>query len=344
MNTWKSLQIAGFTVMLVIPVARANLTFNLIPDPGMPQFAIDGFTTAANLWSSAIADNVTVNVQIGYAALGPGVIGQAGSAFYETSYSSVGTALGAHATSPDDFSSVAALQSGPSFSRLINHTSNNPDGANSSTPYVDTMDRVGMTTANAKVLGLVSPSGEVDALIRFSSNFAFDFNHGPVIDPGKIDFIGAAAHEIGHALGFVSGVDDIDSFSGTSPGFAFSDNMVDLFRYSEMSLNMGAGITDYTADTRDKFFSVDGGLTSIALFSTGFTFGDGRQASHWKDGLELGLMDPTVAFGERMDFTLNDYRLFDVIGYTLVPEPGTGVILVLGMMLIMARHRASTER
>jgi len=30
-------------------------------------------------------------------------------------------------------------------------------------------------------------------------------------------------------------------------------------------------------------------------YATGINFGDGRQASHWKDNLAIGLMDPTAA-------------------------------------------------
>ena len=59
--------------------ARANLTFNLIPEAGTPQIAIDGFTAAANRWSSIFADNITVNVQIGFSSLGSSIIGQTGA-------------------------------------------------------------------------------------------------------------------------------------------------------------------------------------------------------------------------------------------------------------------------
>lgn len=323
--------------LLAAAPARANLTFNLIPENGTPQFAIDGFTAAAAMWSSWIADDVTVNIQIGYASLGAGIIGEAGSSFVERSYTDVKVALSGLRTSPDDYAAVAAFQAGASYSRLINHTSNNPNGPNSATPYVDTMDRVGLTTANAKALGLLSPSGDLDAIIRFSSNFSFDFTHD-TIEPGQIDFVGAAAHEIGHALGFVSGVDDIDYFKGIYPGEAFSSNLLDLFRYSTLSLEAGPGCTDYTADARPKFFSADGGLTGIAGFATGLTYGDGRQASHWKDNLDIGLMDPTMSYGERADITLTDLRAFDVMGYTLVPEPAACGLFCAGLLLLVSRR------
>lgn len=323
--------------------ARANITFNLIPDPGMPQFAINGFNAAAGLWSAVLADNVTINIQIGYASLGANVIGETSSSFVEYSYLQTVQALGTHRTSSDDCSAYGNLQTGSSYTRLINHTSNNPAGANSSTPYLDSMDRVGLTTANAKALGLMPQDETVDAVIRFSSDFSFDFDHVNPINFGQMDFVGVAAHEIGHALGFASGVDDIDYLAGAYPGDTFSSNLLDLFRFSDLSLSLGAGVTDYTADERDKFFSTDGGATELALFSTGANFGDGNQASHWKDNLGLGLMDPTAGFGERLDLSENDRRAMDVLGYTLVPEPGVSAMLTLGLGLMFFHCKVNSK-
>jgi hypothetical protein len=234
------------------------------------------------------------------------------------------------------------LQPGATFNRLINHTLDNPDGPNSALPYVDSMNRIGLTTANAKALGLIGPSDLPDAVIRFNSDFAFDFNHGSQITPGQYDFVGAAAHEIGHALGFISGVDDIDTSNGTSAGGNFSSNMIDLFRYSQASLAAGRGFTDYTADNRLKFFSVDGGDSLVGAFSNGLVFGDARQASHWKDFQGIGIMDPTADLGERLQITFTDLRAFDVMGYTLVPEPATVILLGMGAMFFICRRARRT--
>lgn len=331
----------ALALFLFSPSARANVTFNLIPDLGTPQFAIDGFTAAANRWSAVLADNITVNVQIGFSSLGQSIIGQTGSDFREYTYTETMTALGNHRVSADDYSAYAAMQPGPSYDRLINHTSNNPNGANSATPYLSSMDRVGMTTANAKALGLLGATSSLDALIRFSSDFGFDFDPTDGISFGQFDFVGAATHELGHALGFISGVDDIDQWGGVLPDDAFSSNLLDLFRYSSASVAFGLGVTDYTADNRSKFFSVDGGATSIALFANGIVNGDGNQASHWKDFLGLGIMDPTAFPGELMLVTENDLRAFDALGYTLVvPEPGCAALLLAGGIILL-RRRAS---
>jgi hypothetical protein len=337
---WKQFCRAAILSTTLAAVPTWGVTFNLIPEPGTPQFAIDGFAAAANRWSSVLGDNVTVNVQIGFASLGQLVIGQAGSTFVERTYTDVTAALGARRISADDFSSYAGLQAGPSFNRLINRTSNNPNGPNSATPYVDTMDRVGLTTANAKALGLLAPGSSLDALIRFNSDFGFDFDPGNGITGGQFDFVGAATHELGHALGFVSGVDDIDTSGGAFPGDAFSSNLIDLFRFSTASIGAGPGYTDYTADNRAKYFSLDGGNTQLALFANGTVNGDGNQASHWKDFLGIGIMDPTAFPGELLSISGNDRRAFDVLGYTLVPEPTTGALLAVGLLLA---HRARRQ-
>ena len=319
--------------------ARASLTFNLIPEAGTPQFAIEGFSAAARLWSEVLADDITVNIQIGYRSLGAGVIGSTSSAFIERSYPDLRRALETHCTSLDDYTALASLQAGDFYRRLINHTSNNPNGPNSATPYVDTMDRVGLTTANAKALGLLAPGGDVDATIRFNSDLSFAFTHAGTIAAGQFDFVGAAAHELGHALGFYSGVDDIDTLRGAYPGGDFSSNLIDLFRFSTLSLAEGRGVSDYTADARDKYFSVDGGATALAWFATGVIYGDGRQASHWKDNLGIGLMDPTLTSGERVDISALDLRLFDVLGYTIVPEPGLVALFATGVCLLRLPNR-----
>jgi len=322
----------------------AGITALRAGDPGQQQLANDvvaGFTTAAGLWSSQLTNNFTFRLSIDYKALGPGVLGQAGSDTVGVSYANTRNALISRATSSNDLTSVASLPSS-SISFVTNDRAGNRITDNDGSANNSILD---ITRANAKALGFLA-SGDLmeDTSITFSSNFSFDFNRADGIAPGSFDFIGVATHEIGHGLGFVSGVDVVDSFSGpnggnkdsdlngTGPGIGTLDpfrvfSVLDLFRY-------GAAGTRDLAYGGTPYFSIDGGTTNDGLFSTGAANGDGAQASHWKDNLNLGLMDPTTAPGERIDIQERDLNAMDVIGYNVVPEPGS--LTLIGTMFGLA--------
>jgi hypothetical protein len=52
----------------------------------------------------------------------------------------------------------------------------------------------------------------------------------------------------------------------------------------------------------------------------------------------LGIMDPTAFPGELMAMRDNDLLAFDVMGYTLVPEPATGALLGIGGLILLRRR------
>ncbi len=344
-------------VLLAFSSASQALTFNLTFTPTTSLQEQAAFQAAAARWSSLFADPVTVNLAVGTAALGPGILAQAGSTRVQYSYTDVYNAFSADRTSADDQTAFSSLTAGPNFGMLINRTSNNPNGALSPTPYLDNTgantNTIRMTSANAKALNL-PVSAASDATITFGNSFTYDFNPSDGINPGAYDFIGLATHEIGHALGFISGVDILVGNSVNPPGFADDAftyvNTLDLFRYSTLSVANASGpVIDFTADTRVKFFSINKGVTQGAGFSTGSNsaFGDGRQASHWKDNLGLGIMDPTAGTGELLAISANDVQAFDVIGWSLataVPEPSTYALMILGIGGLLARRHAAQQR
>ncbi|MFO0941975.1 MAG: NF038122 family metalloprotease [Pirellulales bacterium] len=269
------------------------------------------------------------------------------NSFVNVSYSSWKSAVLNDATTTNDTTFVNTLPTGSSFSLYMNHTSNN---GNSATPYVDNTGsnttQVQMTTANARALGF-SPSG-TDATITFSSLFSWDFDNRDGIDSGKQDFVGVAIHEIMHSMGFVSNVDDVD-FSSNLTDDSYRAAGLDFTRFSINSLAAGANI-DFTADTRAKFFSIDGGATNLTPgasggWSTGVNFGDGRQASHWKDGLGWGIMDPTAQPAGNLNVVTNlDLMALDVIGWnriTAVPEPSAMLLFVVSLLGLSCFRRNS---
>ncbi len=289
------------------------------------------FRAASQFWESNFSDNIAVHLDVGFTSLGSNILGQARSFSQSTSYADIRNAIIQDITTNTDQVAATHLPISEALSFLSNDPNGNiflDDNGSKNNSFLN------VNRANLKALGLAQPSSLPDAEITFSSDFGFDFDQSDGVASHLFDFIGIATHEIGHALGFVSGVDFLDYYSGDGPGngiLTSFDNrsiysVLDLFRFSDRSLDQGPSTRDLAFKDATQYFSIDDGLTNTALFSTGSYNGDGKQASHWKNISDIGILKPTISRGSIGSFTENDFLAFDVIGYdrietTSEPEP-----------------------
>ncbi len=267
------------------------------------------FLKAADIWMSKISTPVTVIIDVDY---GTTAFGTPFEANVIGSTRSQG--LGADDLYPD----LAAA--------LKDHRPATPSFPASQLPTDLGSTQAGYgPSALLRAIGFIDPVADPvkesawgnPPRIGFNSAIRFDFNPDDGISPGRYDFVSTAVHEIGHVLGFSSyaGYTEYDSTA------SLSFSVWDLFRFRP-------GVTAQTFPSANRILSSGGeqvffeGATSLAL-STGRpdgTGGDGNQSSHWKadelTGTYIGVMDPTIASGEKDEITPNDLLALEVMGWT----------------------------
>ncbi len=372
----KSVLLAAVAVAaLASPASALTFILNDTGGVGMGTQARAGFQAAADLWSAAFTDNATIVLDVGFRALGPNILGSTGSTANQINYAGLQQVLALDRTSFRDNRAVNHLQAGS-----LSYISNEPGNCVTNVPTCMAIDsrvrvidndntvdnnNIRINTANVKALGLnpvyaANNPGGRDGSVTFSTLFNFDFDRSDGITPGLFDFVGVAAHEIGHALGFVSGVDLVDGNAEPfipPPGRAGLDGIaygttLDLFRYDYFDPANPSGDRLLSwAVGGTPCLSLDAGASCLGTFSTGSFNGDRRQASHWKDdqltGIYQGIMDPSATGPNNTRpfarITPLDLTAFDVIGYDLrvaVPEPATMAIFGLGAAALgLARRR-----
>lgn len=308
------------------------------------------YRMAAAYWGSVISSDVTIRFGAEYKSLGGGVLGAGAPttmAYTVRDWVSginatrSGSALDQRAVLPtltDDAAAFLISAPGPggySFDTTRQVYDNDTTGyASLNNAYLS------VSTALVRSIGgtaVYDPNdtNRLDGNIFFNSDSAasFDFDPTDGVAPGQYDFLNVVIHEMGHALGFFSGVEYVDAYGspnggnqGTQVDFSAYPLLtpLDMFRYSNDPTNIVPGnepLLDMSAGA-PAYFSIDGGNSALFgnEFSTGVANGNGESPSHWKARSDTncigaqGIMNP---FACGADVTSLDLAAFDAMGYNL---------------------------
>src|SRR3954466_2015501 len=244
----------------------AGLHINLIPEASVsnaPSWFVPSVQTAANLLEQAFSDNITLNITYGWGTIGGSPITSANTALggaygFSVAYSTLRSWLSADARSTDDTGAVISLPTSTS---------------------VNNRGSFAVSTAQEKALGhFTGDPNAIDGQIGFGTGWT----------SGAI--VGAALHELTHAMGRVSGWN------------------MDLFRFS------APGAYQFTLG-QAAYFSIDGGNTHLANF--GRTSDTGDWLTNGSSTAPFTTNDP---FNESINSSSNaltavDLTIMDVLGF-----------------------------
>ncbi len=316
-------------VLIAFPLSAARaLDIQLIDVTGMTPAQTAAFDQAAQLWESRFTDPITVVLNVGFGDLDPGVLGSTDAAFAFYDYTNaLRAAMIADAESVPEqnaWGSLPLIGSPLPPLRVQDHAG------------VRTVTQLLITAANAKALGLspMSPlnpqANGADGTVVFGNDFAssFDFDRSDGIGALQSDFVAVAAHEIGHALGFVSATDIADTPQNAL--IPIPPSVLDVWRFIDTGGThiIGNPVTETRWLTHGPAEYYTSNLNNIP-FSHGMfdttpdpacqVPGGLCQASHWSDDVG-SLMDPSLAKGVLQNPTFTDSHAFDYIGYDFEPK------------------------
>jgi hypothetical protein len=259
---------------------------------------------AASVFSANFTDNIHVNITVNGVA-GTSVFGQSSTFLNSTTYANMRLLMFADSKTPDDAISLAL---------------------GGSLAVADPTAGAGtfwLSRAQGKAAGLIPDDLSNDGTTTFGAGNPFTFS-GPIA-AGTFDFQAVCAHEISEVMG------RLGISGGTIGAFANSFSLIDSFSFTGPAAR---GMTPGPGEN----FSVDNGTTLLKLFNNAAA--NGLDTRDWAPASN-DAFNQFANSGVSNPVSTVDLRVMDVIGYDrVVPEPGTGSLVVLGVgAAALARRR-----
>ena len=284
------------SLLLALPLLGATLQ-----EPGGAEFVfldrhhkafsaseevLAAFEQAAQVWEKLLVDDVTIYVLTSFEALDSDKgLGGWKPEFLEFPIEDIYEALREDSSSPSD---RRALRSMPIPGEATSIPGRDGTGRRVFTlnAWVTSRDgeyrqrsihTLSLTGPQAKALVMIPADQEGgDMVLQINSDIRWDFNPSDGIEGGHFDLVGTLVHEIGHGLGFFSGVDS--PLYVSQPESIFG--VLDLFRFNDSDgskrwdLGRGGNPSLATEDGRKLL----GDLCSDAELGAG----------HWRGSKEAG--------------------------------------------------------
>ncbi len=309
-----------------------------------PAGAAQGLASARAQWQSVLTDDVQLRFQYAFEDLP----GHAGEARIEYSSMQIADFYGNMTLNmiienggPRQFLIPAAYPNFPA-TILTNYTSDNPNGIGSPQFYLDTDGGANnqtllVTKANLRAMGRNSsyPS-TADAILVFDSKANWDFDRSDGLSPGALDFVGAAMHEIGHSLGFVSGLSALDTDATRAEDGEGGYKNDDSYRMTPFDVVTGGNSPNYIDWTigQDRLWTDP--FTGDRLFLETGPLGETKY-SHWntETAEEFDLLMGNRGAGSILNIGRADLLILHSLGWhttLFVPEPSGLMLLLCGAM------------
>jgi hypothetical protein len=299
------------------PRAGLDIVFNIGGTPPAGATAAIGVVEA--YLEDLFDDEITVPIYIDFQSLPPSVLGWTSSArVSNVSWTTARTGLINNRDTDDWIQTHLPLVSSTYIPVRYN--------GNSSTVTNESVVDVNVALFNATI----GTSGGTSASMSINTDFSWDYDPTNGVTGGTYCFQSVLAHEVGHALGFVSAADNPsggqmelwDAFR-----FARLDGANDYNPDDVTDFETQARLVDYDTPNDDHntvFYLSDGTEIEYRMSD-----GDPSQASHWRQNSVAAIMQP--AFGSGSTYYPNFYRTpdieaFDLMGWDYSPEPGQTTI------------------